>query len=574
MASDLDVTTEVVTTTGSNTAELTVTAVQNDKHETERDAEIFRLKRNPKTYEALVESDITLSDYKHMTRPRDWALLLRTARPLRGRKVVFINPTMAGGGVAMLRPPLVHMLHLLGVHAHWYVMAGMQDPTENPFVFTKLMHNIIQRRTNKRITKAGKDLHWRWNSENKSILGAQQPIKEADIIVIDDPQPAPLFSFFRELNPRAKIVWRDHIDNSGELMVDPSTPQGEVWQYLRDECRIGEADAFIFHPVEAFVPKDIYDKTFFVPATVEPHDDLNRKLTFEEIHKGIQFINDEIANKNEELAGQGRMVDRQKLLSPDRKRIVLVARFDESKGMDKALELGVRARRRMAAAGVPVDKLPEILLVGNGSVDDPSGVPMFEEMLRLRREKYADDMQDIIVIRLKHNYGAMNALMHSSTIGLQTSEAEGWENRITDWIEHGVPVVISNRGGMPAQVIEGKSGHILDFSREDFDLDRGAELIADLLTDDEKYTALRQSTLIAAHDYNSREFTTTSNVTRWLRIFDHVLTEKPADKAWQISDLIDLSRPAFVRNLSKRTQTVLHRVKNRGAHIRMRRNVR
>jgi glycosyltransferase involved in cell wall biosynthesis len=572
MASNLDVTTEVVTPTSTNTAQLTVTNTDHaGERATERNTEIFRLRRDPDTYEAIVESSISLRDYRRKTRLSDWALLLRLARPLRGKTVVFINPTMAGGGVAMLRPPLVHMLTMLGVSAHWYVMEPLKNTSENPFVFTKLMHNIIQRRTTERITPNGKALHRRWNMENTDVLRRQKHIKDADIIVIDDPQPAPLFAFFKELNPTAKIVWRNHIDNSGELMADPSTPQGEVWQYLRDECRIGEADAFVFHPVEAFVPKDVHAKTFFVPATVEPHDDLNRRLTFEEIHKGIQFINDEIANKNEELAAQGRAADKQKLLTADKRRLVLIARFDESKGMDKAMELGVRVRRKMAAAGVPDKDLPEVLLVGNGSVDDPSGLPMYEEMLRLRREKYPDDMQDIIVMRLKHNYGAMNALMHTSTIGLQTSEAEGLENRITDWIEHGVPVVISNRGGMPLQVIEGKSGHILDFSREDFDLERGAELITDLLMDSDKYTAVKQSTMIAAHEFNSREFTTTANVTRWLRVFDSVLAGKPADKVWKVSDLVDRGRPAFVRAISHGTRHAFHHVAAKKRIARLRR---
>lgn len=563
MSSDeMDVVSDVVTPTGTNTALLTVTHTQKNTvtHENERDAEIFKLRRNPDTYEAVVESKITLKDYRRMTRLRDWTLLLRLARPLRGKKIVFINPTMAGGGVAMLRPTLVHMLHLLGVDAHWYVMEGLNDNSgENPFVFTKSMHNIIQRRAgDQRITPAGKAVHQRWNKQNMAVLEKQKNIASADVIVIDDPQPAPLFSFFRKINPTAKIVWRDHIDNSGKLMADPTTPQGEVWQYLRDECHIGEADAFVFHPVEAFVPPDVHDRTFFVPATVDPHDDLNRKLSYDEIVSGLRFINDEIANKNEELTAQGRPLDRQKLLSTDRRRIVLIARFDESKGMDKAMELGVRARHKMAAAGIPRAELPEIMLVGNGSVDDPSGIPMYEEMLRLRREKYPDDMQDIIVMRLKHNYAAMNALMHTSALGLQTSEAEGLENRITDWIEHGVPVVISNRGGMPLQVIEGKSGHILDFDKPDFDLDRGATIIAELLMNNDKYNALKQTTIVAGHEFNRREFTTTANVTRWLRIFDKTLAGHAADKVWKVSEMLG-TKPALAKKAS--LKTMLQRVK-------------
>lgn len=563
MASDdMDVVSDVVAPTGKNTAQLTVTHEQKNPatHENERDAEIFKLRRDPDTYEAVVESTIRLRDYRRITRLRDWTLMLRLARPLRGKTVIFINPTMAGGGVAMLRPTLVHMLHLLGIKAHWYVMEGLNDDSgENPFVFTKTMHNIIQRRVgNQRITAKGKAVHQRWNTQNMAVLEKQKNITNADVIVIDDPQPAPLFAFFRRINPTAKIIWRDHIDNSGKLMADPKTPQGEVWQYLRDECHIGEADAFVFHPVEAFVPPDVHDRTYFVPATVDPNDDLNRKLSYDEIVAGLQFINDEIANKNEELTAQGRAVDRQKLLKTNKRRIVLIARFDESKGMDKAMELGVRARHKMAAAGVSKDELPEVLLVGNGSVDDPSGIPMYEEMLRLRREKYPDDMQDIIVMRLRHNYAAMNALMHTSALGLQTSEAEGLENRITDWIEHGVPVVISNRGGMPLQVIEGKSGHILDFDKPDFDLERGSTIIAELLMNNDKYNALKQATIVAGHEFNRREFTTTANVTRWLRIFDKTLAGHTADKVWRVSEMLG-TKPALAKTVS--LKTMLQRVK-------------
>ena len=74
----------------------------------ERNNEVFRLKRDPNTYEVHVESDVTLEDYRRITPEDDWKLMESWARPLEGKSVVFLNPTMEGGGVAMLRPPLVH----------------------------------------------------------------------------------------------------------------------------------------------------------------------------------------------------------------------------------------------------------------------------------------------------------------------------------------------------------------------------------------------------------------------------------------------------------------------------------
>lgn len=513
--------------------------------EADRSKEVFRLWRDPDTYEVHVESDITLEDYRQRTRPEDWALMERFAEQVRGRSVVFLNPTYEGGGVAMLRPPLVHMLRGLGVDAHWFVMAPMQDETKgNPFEFTKLMHNISQRQAgDARITPEGKALHQAWGYENLEVLGRQPEILEADVIVYDDPQPLPLKHALDWLNPRAKRVWRNHIDTDGKLMADPSTPQGEVASYLLHELGLLDVEAAIVHPVEQFVHHELSDRAFMAPATTDPFDDLNRPLTETEKQAGLDFINSEIAAKNAELAAAGRFEDIQSLLDPHKRRITLIARFDESKGMDKAMELGIRARARMRETGVAEEDLPEVVIVGNGSVDDPSGVPMFEKMLRLRRERYADDKDAVILMRLRHNYGAMNALMHASTIITQTSEAEGWETRVSDAIEHGVPVIGSNRGGIPKQIVEGESGFVLDYDRPDFDLERGADIIAGLLTDSDRYNALVASTRRQAEAFNSREVTTTANVTRWLRVFGAVLategrTPARADRIWQVRHML------------------------------------
>jgi glycosyltransferase involved in cell wall biosynthesis len=518
----------------------------------DRSVEVFKLSRNSLTYEVLIESKISLDDYRRATLPSDWKLLTTFARHLAGKSVVFINPTMEGGGVAILRPPLIHMLKLLGVDAYWYVMANMQNPDDpSPFVFTKQMHNILQRRTapDIHITNEGKATHKKWSQENAAVLTMQKNIKEADIIVLDDPQPAGLKRYIDKVNPKVKWIWRNHIDTSGKLMSDPSTPQSEVASYLLDECGMRTVDAVVTHPVPAFVYPDMSDKTYFAPATIDSFDDLNRHLNNQEVQEGIDFINDEIAQRNAEFLSSNREVDVQSLINPNKRRIVLIARFDESKGMDKAMELGMQVRNKMHGNKIAEEDLPQVIIVGNGSVDDPSGVTMYEEVLRIRRERYPDELQGVIVMRLKHNYTAINALMYSGfgdkndktseIIALQTSEAEGCETRISDWIKHGVPVVVSNRGGMSLQVVEGKSGFVLDFDRPGYDLERGADFIYNLMTDYEKYAKFRQSTLDIAEKYNNREFSTTANAARFMRVFDCVLNSKDADKVWKISELVD-----------------------------------
>ena len=525
--------------------------------EADRSKEVFRLSwdggtpERPGSYEVFVESDLTPEDYRNITRPEDWELLMKWAEPMKGKTAIWINPTMEGGGVAMMRPPLVDFMRKVGVDAHWYRMAPIRNESKgNPFDFTKLMHNISQRQAgNERITSEGKALHQYWNDENAEVLLEQPNILNADFVVIDDPQPAPLIRRIKAANPKAKIIWRNHIDTHRDLMADPSTPQGEVASYLLYECGVIEADAVIAHPEEKFVHRELQDKTFFAPATIEPFDDMNRRLTEEEQREGIEAINAEIAAMNTQLIAEGRYEDVQSFIDPNRDRLTLIARFDESKGMDKMMELGARVRQKVLekrrALGI-TDKEPvQTILIGNGSIDDPSGIPMLEKMRNLRREKYADIKQDIIVQRLRHNYMAINAAMYrpnneTALIAAQMSDAEGCETRITDWINHGVPVVISNRGGMHLQVVEGRSGIVLDYDEPDFDLERGAEWVSDLIVYPEKYEAMRQSTYEQSEKLNKREFTTVANVIRFLRVFNKVSTGSvhESDRIWKLDDMV------------------------------------
>lgn len=510
----------------------------------DRSHEIYRLHRDPKTYEVTVESDHGAAAYEAITLPEDWAYLQEQAEPQRGKTWVFFNPTMEGGGVVMLRPPLIRLMREHGIDAHWEVLEPIQDESKGePFEFTKLMHNISQRQAgDQRITEEGKELHKYWaDTENGPVLERLEHIRNADVFVFDDPQPLPLLKRLREINPHAKIIWRNHIDTDHDLMADPDTPQGEVASYLMDELGMRDVDAVMAHPVEQFIHPGMESKTWFGPATVDPFDNLNRHLEEAEVVEGIGFINDEITKKNAELHAAGREKDIQPLLSmdPDRKRLTLVARFDPSKGMDKAMEMGVRTRRKLRAQGVPENELPEVVIVGNGSVDDPDGGPMYEEVLRLRREEYGDEAQGITVMRLKHNYDAMNALMTRSTVIMQTSDAEGLENRVGDAIRHGKPVVISNRGGIKTQVVEGESGVILDYDQPGHDLERGAAFMAEMLTDPAAYAEMQARVSRQAATLIAREFTTTANMARMLRIANHLERnpDAPADRLWKMADI-------------------------------------
>lgn len=506
----------------------------------DRSNEIFKVSRNDDTYEVTVTSDKTLRDYQMLTRPEDWRLLVEYAERMSGKSVIFINTTKEGGGVAMLRPPLVHLLNLLGVDARWFVMGDVKEVAE----VTKKIHNIMQDRLEPdvRLTGAERIKHWAWNQNNAEVLGVQPAVAKADYLFIDDPQPAPLITLLKPyLENDPHIIWRDHIHTDHELMSDPTTAQAEVARYLLDICGVRQADAIIGHPREEFMLPGMEVKTVFAPATTDPFDDLNRELTPNEVAEGIAFINNEISKKNSILIGEHRYEDVMSPIDTSRRRIVLVARFDESKGMDHAMKLGSLVRDHMKSKGYTGNELPQVILVGNGSVDDPSGPPMYEKMLKLRREQYKDEKEDLIIMRLRHNYGAMNALMCPSEapmVGIQLSEKEGCETRISDEIEHGIPVVAFNNGGMPLQIHEGQSGYILDYSLPDHDLERGADIITQLMSDPTKYAHLQRTTKRTGETFNRVNFGTISNIIRILRTMTLIDTDQPMDNLWEMNDLV------------------------------------
>ena len=66
--------------------------------------------------------------------------LCQLAAPLKGMKVVHVNSTREGGGVAEILKKLVPMMEALGLDVKWEVLEGSPDF----YQCTKGFHNAIQ----------------------------------------------------------------------------------------------------------------------------------------------------------------------------------------------------------------------------------------------------------------------------------------------------------------------------------------------------------------------------------------------------------------------------------------------
>lgn len=329
--------------------------------------------------------------------------LYQLAQPLRGRRVVHVNSTRTGGGVAEILERLVPLMNDLGIETEWLVIRGDEDF----FKTTKSFHNALQG-----IPVGIADgllAHYEEvNAQNASDLRAE--LEGADLVVVHDPQPAALINFFP--NRKGKWIWRCHIDLS--------RPWRPVWKYLRQFVLRYDASIFSLADFAQPLPHPLY----IIPPSIDPLSDKNRELTSKEI--------------KECLEGFG--------IDPTRPLLVQISRFDRFKD-----PLGVIQAYKLAKKFSPSLQL---VLAGGPASDDPEGEAVYEEV-RL----FAADDPDVHILMLppKADF-EINALQRGATIVLQKSLKEGFGLTVTEALWKGKPVIGGDTGGIRLQVINHHTG--------------------------------------------------------------------------------------------------------------------
>src|SRR4029450_8839910 len=101
---------------------------------------------------------------------------------LAGRTFIHVNTTKAGGGVAEILNRMVPLMEELGIRTRWEVIEG----TPAYYEVTKQIHNTLQG-ARMRISDEMWDVYL-----ETSRRAAQSMDLEADLVLIHDPQPAPL----------------------------------------------------------------------------------------------------------------------------------------------------------------------------------------------------------------------------------------------------------------------------------------------------------------------------------------------------------------------------------------------
>lgn len=323
--------------------------------------------------------------------------LRQLARPLAGKRMVHVNSTRVGGGVAEILDKLVPLTRELGIDARWEVITGSPAFYE----CTKTMHNAIQGRPLP-ISAALLQVYEETNRENAERLGSL--LSDADIVFIHDPQPAPLIHYLGER--KGKWVWRCHID--------ASHPYRPVWRRLRRY--VAEYDATVFSL--AGFAQALPNPQYIIPPSIDPLSDKNTELPQREI----------------------KAVARRFQIDLERPLVVQISRFDRFKD-----PIGVINAYRLAKTYVPELQL---VLAGGSADDDPEGSVVLAEV-----QAAAQGDPDIHVLALPPDaHRTINALQRLAAIVLQKSLREGFGLAVTEAMWKGKAVIGGDTGGIRLQV--------------------------------------------------------------------------------------------------------------------------
>jgi trehalose synthase len=347
-----------------------------------------------------------LETYANVAGPEVVDHLRQLSEPLRGAKVVHVNSTRTGGGVAEILDKLVPLMNELGINTHWECLSG----EELFYTCTKNFHNALQ---GNRVDIPQEQLRAfeRVNAQNAEEL--RDTLEDADVVFIHDPQPAPLLA----LLPRrkGKWIWRCHIDISH--------PYRPVWRYLREH--VAPYDASIFSL--ATFARPLPHPTYLIAPSIDPLSDKNRELPPDEVRAAYERF----------------------AIDPERPFICQVSRFDRFKD-----PLGVIQAYKLAKRFLPHLQLA---LAGGGATDDPEGAAVLAEV-----HEAAQGDPDIHVLLLPSDaHRTINALQRMSDIVLQKSTKEGFGLTVAEALWKRRPVIGGDTGGIRLQVVDHHTGFLV-----------------------------------------------------------------------------------------------------------------
>lgn len=376
-----------------------------------------------------------------------------------GLRVLHINSTEYGGGVAEVLSAQIPMLGDLGIATQW----GVIDGDERFFEITKSVHNGFQ---------GNKEIPWDRSMEIHYLKTVEQNLatlpQDFDICVVHDPQPMAIPHLLGEDRFRIakKWIWRCHID-----CADPHPP---IWSFIRQF--LDPFDAMVFTMKEFVQPEVPGDRVVISAPSIDPTSPKNSHLEKVTV----------------------RDICRQYHIDLERPVMAQISRFDPWKDPH-----GVIAAYKMVK-----EEIGDVQLVLAGSLahDDPEGLVLYEELLGARGND-----ADILILSNFQQVGntAINCFQRAADVVIQKSIREGFGLTVAEAAWKGKPVLGGRAGGITLQIQDGVTGYLIE-TVEDC-----ASRSIELLGDPEHSLEMGEK----ARELIRERFLTTRELGDWLRLF-------------------------------------------------------
>ena len=329
---------------------------------------------------------------------------------LKGLKILELNSTAKGGGVAEMLYSSVPFLNMLGVETEWKIVNGR----ESYFECTKMLHNLLQGMKG----SFTREMKQTYLSQLQEFASSNIIDYSPDVVIVNDPQPMLLCKYLKK--DGETWLWRCHID------IEPTIKSKNGLLSLLNNWLVGY-DAAIFSAIRYVFPHWLIPK-FIIPPFIDPLSEKNRELSQQEIDRALDKYG----------------IDARLPI------ITQVTRFDPWKGIDRTIATYREVRK---------DRKCQLVLAGGLATDDPEGARILAQVYEQTK---GDEDVHILNLSLENrleNWMEVNALQRAASVIMQPSTREGFGLVITEALWKGKPVIASNIGGIPFQIKKGNTGY-------------------------------------------------------------------------------------------------------------------
>lgn len=372
--------------------------------------ETSRSSHHLEEYEPEVE--LNLDEYEPYIGREQVDNIKRLAEPLVGKGWASINSTFVGGGVAEMLRGVIPLARGLGIKAQWYVIRGHKDF----FQVTKKFHNMLQGLNGSisldEIFGAYLDTIDE-NSGNTFIA--------SDMVVIHDPQPVAMVMngvIF------GNVLWRCHLDTSD--------PNQIIWRFILPY--INQYAGAIFTLPE-FIHFGVKIPLYQIFPCIDPKAEKNRQHSERE---ALDILAPLFAKHD---------------VDPGRPILTAISRYDVHKNQGTILKAFKQLRQLKN-----YDPLPYLIFLGNTASDDPEGGAVLAEL----KQKAGDDPDIKFWVNVENNDRVVSALMSIARGLVHVSTREGFGLVVSEALWQGTPVIGSRIGGIMTQVLDDKTGYLVD----------------------------------------------------------------------------------------------------------------